>query len=204
VTATLPDRTARRPRPDRVVDRYQRGWITTDDPCRTYPRLDDRAWTLADLEAERAPLRPVVAVTADDRELLADTLTGAGHAAGATVIAALYVVSQRCYKVDGSDARLIAGRPESWENRMLPRFAWEVGINLTGRRVEPRALRTIDSIINTWIFAEHSYVEVAGSLALAFADVVATAEGDLERFTDQWLRHGTLGEEIVRFLTLKL
>lgn len=203
MTATLPDRTARKPRPERVVDRFQRGWMTATDPCQTYPRLDNRDWTLAELEDERAPLRPVVSMTDTDCRRLVAALTAAGREAGATVIAALYLVSQRCYKVEGSDARLIAGRPESWENRILPRFAWEVGINLSSRRVEPRALRTLDSVIDGWIFSANSYVEVAGNLAQAFALVIAAA-GDLDQVADQWLRHGTLGEEIVRFLTLKL
>lgn len=203
MTATLPDRTAHGPRWDRVVDRFQRGWVTANDPCQTYPRLDGRVWTLADLEEERAPLRPVVQMTADDRERLVGALAEAGRDATATVMAGLYLVSQRCYKVDGSDARLIAGCPESWESRMLPRFAWEVGINLTSRRVEPRALRTLDSVIDTWIFAAHSYVEVAGNLALVLADVVRAA-GEYEMVVDQWLRHGVLGDEVCRFVTLKL
>jgi hypothetical protein len=203
VTTTLPRRTARQPRPERVVDRFQRGWQTGTDPCRTYPRLDNRTWTLAEVEQERGPLRPVVAMTDTDRERLTDVLTAAGRDATGTVMAGLYLVSQRCYKVDGSDARLIAGGPESWENRMLPRFAWEVGINLTGRRVEPRALRTIDQVIDGWIFAKNSYVEVAGNLALVLADVVRSA-GEYELVTDQWLRHGVLADEICRFVTLKL
>jgi hypothetical protein len=202
VTAALPD-TVRGPRWDRVVDRFQRGWVTTHDPCQTYPHLGSRVWTLADLEQERAPLRPVVAMTVVDRQRLVDALTDAGREATATVMAGLYLVSKRCYKVDGSDARLIAGKPESWENRMLPRFAWEVGINLTSRRVEPRALRTFDSVIDSWIFAANSYVEVAGNIALVFADVIRAA-GDVEMVADQWLRHGVLGDEICRFVTLKL
>lgn len=203
MTATLPDRTAREPRPERVVDRFQRGWRTGTDPCTTYPRLDGRAWTLADLDEERGPLRPVVSMVDADRTRLVGVLTEAGRGATATVMAGLYLVSQRCYKVDGSDARLIAGHPESWENRMLPRFAWEVGIDLTSRRVEPRALRTLDSVIDHWIFAKNSYVEVAGSLTLVLADVVR-AVGDYELVADQWLRHGVLAEEICRFVTMKL
>jgi hypothetical protein len=200
VTATLP--TAREPRPYRVVDRYQRGWVTAVDPCRTYPQLPE-VWTFAGLEADRAPLRPVVAMPGEDRQVLADVLAAAGRDAAATIMVALLKLSQRCYTADGSDARLIAGNPESWENRILPRFAWEVGSNLSNRRIDPRALGVIERVVGNWIFAKAVFVEVGGNLSSVMADVIGGV-GEYELVADQWLRHGSLAEEIHRYMTLKL
>ncbi len=201
MTATLP--VARQPRPHRMVDRYQRGWITAVDPCTTYPRLDNGRWTLARLEAERAPLRPVVAMTDDDRTALVEILTGAGYVAVATVMAGLFSLSKSCYNADGSDARLIAGEPESEASRLLPRFAWEIGINLTAARFNPRAVAGLERIVRGWIFAKESYVEVAGNLADVLAEVVRQG-GGYERVSDQWLRNGVLADEIERYVTSKL
>lgn len=201
MTATLP--TAREPRPYRVVDRYQRGWLTATDPCTTYPRLDDRTWTLAELEDERAPLRPVVVMPGDEYRTLVDALAGAGREAVATVMAGLLTLSQRCYRTDGSDARLIAGDPESWGSRLLPRFAWEVGINLSSSRFDPRVLRIMDGVIGRWIFDSQAYVEVAGNLASVLSEVVERA-GGYGLVTDQWLRNGALASEIEKYVTSKL
>ncbi len=201
MTATLP--VAREPRPHRVVDRYQRGWLTATDPCTTYPQLTGRRWTLADLEAERAPLRPVVAMPGEDHEVLVDVLAAARHRAVGTVMAGLYRLSERCYKRDGCDARLIAGRPEAWENHLLPRFAWEVGINMSSARVDPRALTTFERVVGGWIFTPESYVEVGENLTVVLAEVIRPA-GEYELVSDQWLRHGALGDEIAHWALSKL
>jgi hypothetical protein len=188
-------------RPYRVVDRYQRGWLTAVDPCTTYPPIGgSRVWTLAALEECRAPLRPVVAAPTTDRDALVAILAEAGRDAVSTVAAALYRVARACYTADGHDARMVAGRPGSWESMLLPRVAWEIGIDIAGRRVHPRALAVCERTIHSWVFTAEWYVEVAENLASVLGEVV-TVRGGYPKVCDQWIRQHALADRVEAWVT---
>lgn len=187
-------------RPHRVVDRLQRGWITTTDPCQTYPDINsDRAWTLAELEAERGPLRPVVPMPDDDRRRMVAALEHARQRALASALVGLYRVARECYDADGHDHRLLAGRPGSWESALLPRFAWEAGVDIGASRIDPVAVSTTTMVVHGWVFHPHRFVEVAENLAVVLGDAV-DRRGGWELVADQWLRRHPLSEDLRGFV----
>jgi hypothetical protein len=188
------------PRPASVVDRYQRGWVTATDPCTTSPQLGNHRWTLAELGERRGPLRPVVSMPAADRNVLVRVLFAAGHRAVPTVMMVLYRLSRVCYQADGHDNRLVAGRPGSTGSYMLLRFAWEIGADVSTKRVDADALRVCEARIRGWIFDPHVYVEVAANLGSVLAEVTESA-GGFDRVTDRWIREAALAEQLRLFVT---
>lgn len=187
------------PYPHRVVDRYQRGWwLVGDGTWETYPRLGTLSG-YPQLAGQRGPLRPVLPMKRADGETLHRVLAHAGTKAAATVLAALHKVDQQCYDRDGHDARLVAGRPGSWESALLPRLAHEVGAGIKAGRVDPEALAVVIDTLRGWIFTDDRFTEVAENLAHVFGRVI-DGRGGWNQVADQWLRTGIYDEEVRRLL----
>lgn len=159
------------PRPYRVVDRYERGWLTCDEVPATYPELADAPGTYADLVATRGPLRPVVAMPGEDRDELRRVLARAGAAAVATVLVAVRDLVRQYHDRDGHDGRLVAGRPGSWESAAMLRLGWTTGV-IADHRVDRDALLVLTATVRRWVDEPTRFVEVAENLASVFGRVV--------------------------------
>jgi hypothetical protein len=160
-------------RPDRVVDRFGYGWITSGDVPQAH-RLAHAISTVDQLAAERGPLVPVVPAPPDDIDTLVYALTCAYHRAAVTALLAVSVVTTHLKRCHGHGHRLVAGRPQSWESEELPWIAHNltVGIELMSTRVDTDAFVTITRVLRNWVQSDNQFVEVAENLAAVFGQVV--------------------------------
>ncbi|MET8668176.1 hypothetical protein ABZV87_28055 [Streptomyces tendae] len=170
----------------RFVDRLNRGWhiASADEPVRyaadwagLRPGRPEEPLTLAELEAEHGPLRPVGASDPSDDLVLRRALAGVGVKAAGSVLVALYrlaVEYSRNSTPGGYEGgSLVAGREGSWESGAIYRLAWTVGGDLDEkpRRFSEECVTSVIAVMRSWTQHPKRYVEVAENLAGEFARV---------------------------------
>ncbi|WP_428957915.1 hypothetical protein [Streptomyces sp. cg35] len=171
----------------RVADRDGEGWVRNgpDDTFTTFPRRDLPPMPYAQLEAERGPLRPVVAMESEDSQALAQALAAAGKKGFATLLFSLNAAA-RALIADGRNAAVFtSGRPGSWEADLFrSQILWE-GADIAPGRRDPAAEKVADALIHKWITGPVQ-VELADSLASILGKAALIA-GSWTAITDQWL-----------------
>lgn len=178
--------TAHEDRPYGLADRYGEGWLRNghDGTYTTYPAMELGEWTYEQLDADRGPLRPVVAIGQEESEALTEALVKAGKKATATLLAAVHHTAQKL-TATGSAAALTAGRPGSWEATVFrTQIAW-MGEDIAASRVDDEALEVAVAALTRWTTGP-TQVELADGLASILGDAAKRA-GGWAAVTDQWL-----------------
>jgi hypothetical protein len=204
-----PMSTSERP-PSRLVDRDQQSWMLTADRDGRHVYTADmhRTYlTLDEVQAQHAPLRPVLPITAEDRERLRAVLAAAGRKAVTSLAAAVYDVFRQLREDHGgmdnprvsyetATQHLLAGRPGSWESQSLLHLLHWSGDGKPSR-IDPAARAELAAIIRRWVTDPDRYTEVAETLAAVVSEL-ADEQGGWKTVADQWLQPGSLDQEGVR------
>ncbi|MEU6362130.1 hypothetical protein [Streptomyces albidoflavus] len=176
--------------PYRVADREGEGWLRNgpDDTYTTFPRSGLANMTYEQLEADRGPLRPVVAMAAEDRAELAHSIAQAGKKGMASFLAGLYRTACTLIEDGSSIAVLTSGRPGSWEANLLRgSIAW-LGEGISDSRIDESARRKTEDLLYQWTTGPVQ-VELAEGLVGVLADAAMQA-GGWDQITDRWLKNG--------------
>lgn len=195
-------------RPYRVVDRDQRSWMLTRGPDDADAYTADMHATYLPLDRvrdEHGPVRPVLPITAGDRQALVELLASAKRKAVYTVAVAVYRTLNALREDHGgmtrpyeshemSERQLRAGRPGSWEAHRLTDMAMWVGHGKPSR-IDQAAAAGIQAILYRWTTDPERFTEVAETLASVVSEYADTTERGWAGVADQWLQPGALDHE---------
>lgn len=186
------------PPPYRVVDRHDWGWHTAgghdEAGAPTYDRdYQDLSLTHPDpldlptlpvlLEA-RGPLRPVIAMPAQDRDRLLSALHLAGRKALLSALVALRRVARdTAMRREAAPAGtyghpLLGGRGGSHEAyNLVQALGWLADVPDGSPRLDGGAVEAIEAIVGRWISDPGGYVEVAENFSHLLGVVADGAQG---------------------------
>lgn len=217
--------------PYRVVDPQGQGWLLAMDgnggfeyqPSCRYGELPGMHG-LAELEAARGPLRPVLPVTDDDEQLIRRLLGECGRKAVATLAAAIEQVFHELREAAGglsapgsyeTATRLLkAGREGSNESLILMNIALfgntlnlAKGATVAAKRaagpvgrVDRDARDALAAVLLRWVTGPDRYTEVADTLAYLVSSHADReyGPGGWAKVADRWLQPGGLAKADIR------